>query len=231
VYTSELEERFFANAKICDTDLVALLLNWPVDYKKVLVNPLLIARANRVFSKAMNATERELEGSPNPRTKKTARKNRPSSSGGDLLAMMFDGGGSDNEDEDSSSDDAETKTPMRMIDTLRALKGRAKEREMAKYSKDGKFSLLKFLSDERKPQKVAFTKGRRVLCDPAGQSVSESTFSIHAAFSDSRRMNMSPEHLGMMVKLNCNHDFLFHLIKGKIKARYFEKFGSDNLIA
>ena len=37
VYTSEIEERFFANAKICDTDLVALLLNWPVDYKKVLV--------------------------------------------------------------------------------------------------------------------------------------------------------------------------------------------------
>jgi len=192
VYTLELEERFFANAKISDTDLVALLLNWPVDYKKVLVNPLLIARANRVFSKAMNATERELEGSPNPRTKKTARKNRPSSSGGDLLDMMFDGGGSDDEDEDgdSSSDDAETKTPMGMLDTLRALKGRAKEREMAKYSKDGKFSLLKFLSDERKPQKVAFTKGRRVLCDPAGQSVSESTFSIHAAFSDSRHMNI-----------------------------------------
>ena len=169
------------------------MLNWPVDYKKVLVDPVLIARANRVFSKAMNATERELEGSPNPRSKKTARKNaRPSSSVGELLAMLEDDDADedddDDDDEDSSDEDVEAMNPMGMLNALRALKGRAKEREVAKYSIGGKFSLLKFLSDERTPQKVVFTKGRRVLCDPAGQSVSESTFSIHAAFSDNLRI-------------------------------------------
>ena len=61
VYSEELEERFFAPDKIADEDLIALMLNWPADFKAALGNDVrLIARAKRVFAHALDAIEEEL---------------------------------------------------------------------------------------------------------------------------------------------------------------------------
>ena len=121
---------------------------------------------------------------------------------------------------------------MGLLDAQRALPRGAKKLAKAKYEEPGYgFSLIKFYSVERVPHKVAFTLSRRVLPHPAGQPVSESTFSTHAAFADELRTCMSPEHIAMLVKCNRNHDFLFSRISGKIKASYFEKFGNLNLMS
>jgi hypothetical protein len=126
----------------------------------------------------------------------------------------------------------ETKTPMGMLDALRALPPNAKKIEVAKYVEPGYgFSLLKFYSAERVPHKVAFTVSRRTLPHPAGQGVSESTFSTHAAFADELRTSMSPKHIAMLVKTNRNHTFLFWRIIKKIMPAYFKKFGKLNAIS
>ena len=125
--------------------------------------------------------------------------------------------------EDDDDDDGET--TAHKIDKLRALKGQERAAEMAKYFENGRFSLLKFLSVNRKELKPAFILGRRILSDPAGQSVSESTFSIHAAFASDLRRKLGAHVTSMMIKLNRNHARYFKRILPKIWARYCEKFG------
>ena len=92
----------------------------------------------------------------------------------------------------------------------------------------GEFSLLKFLDKNRGELKPAFILGRRTLADPAGQSVSESTFFIHAAFATDLRRNFSSRVISMMVKLNRNHARLFNRIRAKIWDRYCKKFGKSD---
>ena len=233
VYSTKLEERFFADEKISDDDLIALTLNWAVDYMNVLGGDAsLIARADRVFAGAMNAVERELMDSSNPRAKKKSRKSIVTS---DLLDMAYDEADEDVDDEvEQERDDVvedETKTPMGKLDAMRTLPRGAKQIEKDKYVEDGYgFSLLKFYSDERDKHKVAFTLARRILAHPASQSVSESTFSTHAAFADPLRTNMSPEHISMLVMCNRNHKLLFHRIRRKIKAAYYAKYGKTGVV-
>jgi hypothetical protein len=125
-----------------------------------------------------------------------------------------------------SEDEVEESTPMGKIDALRRLRGHARVAEMAKYpGDDGRFSLLKWLDVERETHKVAFVLGRRVLGDRASQSVSESTFSTHAAFTGDLRQNLGSKYLAIYVKLNRNHALFFHKIVGKIKAAYIAKYG------
>ena len=76
----------------------------------------------------------------------------------------------------------------------------------------------------------AFNLARRKLSAPGSQSVSESTFSIHAAFAHELRASMKAEHIAMMVKCNRNHDLLFHLIKGHIKKAYVKKHGTSGCV-
>ena len=125
VYAEQLKERFFVNDKICDDDLIALKLNWPVDTAKVLGNDTqLIARAERVFARAMNGMERERRGSHNPSPKKKARSRTAHSSRlvNDLLCFSDDNSddGARAASDGDSPVEEETKTPMGMLDLLRA---------------------------------------------------------------------------------------------------------------
>ena len=118
---------------------------------------------------------------------------------------------------------------MDKFEKLRKLKGAARTEEIRKYVNDaGEFSLLKFLDKNRDELKPAFILGRRTLADPAGQSVSESTFSIHAAFATDLRRQLSPRVISMMVKLNRNHARLLNRIRAKIWDRYCKKFGKSD---
>ena len=167
LYSVELEKRFSSDEKISDDDLSALKLNWVADYKIVLGgNSGLISRADRVFAHAMNAMERELQGSSNPSPKKKTRKSYAEC---DLLDMTYDDPHDEADDIEEAEED-ETKTPMGKLDALRALPRGAKQLEKAKYMVPGHgFSLLKFYSDERDHHKEAFFLCRRTLSHPAGQ--------------------------------------------------------------
>ena len=62
VYVASMEQRFFSNHLIADEDLIALMLNWVVNYKSTLgYDRPLIARAETVFSAALVSVEEELE--------------------------------------------------------------------------------------------------------------------------------------------------------------------------
>ena len=147
----------------------------------------------------------------------------------DLLDMAYGDVESEHDDDHDEDVEDETKTPMERLDALRALPRVAKKIAMAKYLEKGRgFSLHKFYSDEREVHKEAFRLTRRTLYHPSSQDVSESTFSIHVAFADELRTNMSMSP--MMVQFNRNHKFLFHRIRSKIKAAYFAKNGRKNFI-
>jgi hypothetical protein len=93
---------------------------------------MLIARADCVFSHAMNATERELAGSRNTRSKKKARKSMTERH---LLVMAY---GDVKSEHDVPAEDAEeiedaTKTPMGKLGALPGLPRGAKKLTMAKY--------------------------------------------------------------------------------------------------
>ena len=60
-----------------------------------------------------------------------------------------------------------------------------------------------------------------------GQAVSESTFSIHAAFDSDLRKSLAPDATSRMVKLNRNHARYFARIKHLITVLYIEKFGKQ----
>jgi len=242
VYAASLTERFFSNDLILDEDLIALMLNWITNYKSTLgYDRRLIARAERVFSEALLEVEEELEDAQiETRLSKKAKpldgsssKLAPSVKTVGLMSMARSGDGDystaagdavDDVDEDDDPDE----TTVDKFNKLRALKGKERSNEIVKYlDQEGGFSLLKFLDKQRVTLKAAFVLGRRVLSDPAGQAVSESTFSIHAAFDGDLRKDLAPEAISRMIKLNRNHQRYFNRIKPLIKARYEAKFGGD----
>lgn len=218
-----------------DRDLIALCLNWPADLRATLgYDASLIARAKRVFNRALQEIEEELEDSATAESqsakkqKKSAPKKSLDASAPSILQMaMSEGYAGADEEPDQSDDDGETTADK--FEKLRKLKGAARTEEIRKYVNDaGEFSLLKFLDKNRDELKPAFILGRRTLADPAGQSVSESTFSIHAAFATDLRRQFSPRVISMMVKLNRNHARLFNRIRAKIWDRYCKKFGKSD---
>ena len=242
VYAASLTERFFSNDLILDEDLIALMLNWITNYKSTLgYDRRLIARAERVFSEALLEVEEELEDAqietrPSKKAKPldgSSSKLAPSVKTVGLMSMARSGDGDystaagDAVDDDDEDDDPD-ETTVDKFNKLRALKGKERSNEIVKYlDQEGGFSLLKFLDKQRVTLKAAFVLGRRVLSDPAGQAVSESTFSIHAAFDGDLRKDLAPEAISRMIKLNRNHQRYFNRIKPLIKARYEAKFGGD----
>ena len=100
---------------------------------------------------------------------------------------------------DGDEDDDPDETTVDTFNKLRALKGKARSNEIAKYlDQEGEFSLLMFFDKKHVTLKAAFVLGRRVLSDPAGQAVLESTFSIHAVFDSDLRKSMGPGTRGYL---------------------------------
>ena len=149
------------------------MLNWPADYKATLGNDVrLIARAKRVFAHALDAIEEELLESvaaataarPPKKPKPTVEdptRSKPIS----MMSMAMSEGFSGVTEAVEDDDDDDGETTAHKIDKLRALKGQERAVEMAKYFENGRFSLLKLLSVNRKELKPAFILGRRILSD------------------------------------------------------------------
>ena len=238
VYAASMEQRFFSNHLIADEDLIALMLNWVVNYKSTLgYDRPLIARAETVFSAALVSVEEELEDAaiakrPAKKLKQRSFTPAPAKKGG-LMALTMSGDYSttttaNEEDDDDDDDDVMELTTVDRLNKFRCLEGKARSDEIIKYlDEDGAFSLLKFLGEQRATLKPAFVLGRRTLPHPAGQAVSESTFSTHAAFDSDLRKNLGNRATARMVKLNKNHARYFLRIKPLIKGRYDSKFGRD----
>ena len=147
VYASEVEERFFDTKKISDDDLIALKLNWVVDYEQVLGGDVaLIARCDRVFARAMNQVEREVTGSDVP-ILPMAKKLKTNALEVGLLGMSYgeDKVMGEQKTEEVTAAVDETTTPMGKLDLLRKLPPQAKILRVQQYCTPGHgFSLLKF---------------------------------------------------------------------------------------
>ena len=141
VYSEELEERFFAPDKIADEDLIALMLNWPADYKATLRNDVRpIARAKRVFAHALSAIEEALlENAAAATAVRPPKKTKPTVAGPtrsqpiSMMTMaMSEGFSGVTEAVEDDDDDDDGETTAHKIDKLRAQKGQERAAEMAK---------------------------------------------------------------------------------------------------
>ena len=172
VYSTALEERFFSNDNIPDEDLIALMLNWATNYKATLgYNHQLIARAERVFSEALNEADKEIDDGAI--AKRPSKKKKPLGSDtsktpgkkGVLIALSRSedysaAPANDDDDDDEEVDD----TTVDKFNKLRRLEGKARSGEIAKYlDDDGDFSLLRFLDKNRITLEPAIKLGQRIF--------------------------------------------------------------------
>ena len=110
--------------------------------------------------------ERELAGSINPSPKKNSRKILVKF---DLTELGYEECEEENDDIEIDATD-ETKTPMGLLDALRALPRGAKQLTKVKYDEPGYgFSQLKFYSEEHVSNKAAFAllQGRKRTRTPS----------------------------------------------------------------
>ena len=129
----------------------------------------------------------------------------------------------DDEGHEASADDgARPKTEKDTFDDLRS--NRSHPDIQAATSADGTFSTLKLHSMHRSKRPVHKVMAQRVLCDLPSEASSERSFSTAGMYHSKLRKTLGPEIASMMVMCNKNHGALFEKIKGKILARYKEKY-------
>jgi hypothetical protein len=221
----QFEERFFADKNITNRDLIALKLDPSVNLKRVLVDKMLIARADRAYNEMYWKTERELgkDKSPNKAKKKKSRRSaaRPAGSKGSLLERMQLPPDSDDDSDDisSSSDSDDDENEMPKLDALRNSK-----KIEAYYGDNGLFDVLALWSDQLDEQPVHALMAQRIFIDLPSESISETVFSIHENFASDLRRGLRPTYIAAMVRNNQNHHLFFDTIKDQIKTRFYQNY-------
>ena len=206
----QFQERFFADKNITNRDLIALKADPSANIKRVLVDKMLIARADRAYNEMYWTMERELGKGKSPNKQKKKKKKswrsaaRPAGSAPSLLERMQLPPDSDDDSDDvSSSDSDDGLGEMPKLESLRDSK-----KLEAYYGDNGLFDVLALWSDQLDEQPVHALMAQRTFIDLPSESISETVFSIHENFASDLRRTLRPKYIAAMVRNNQNHHLL-----------------------